>query len=236
MSLLEKLVLFCSGLLFLLQVLALGENYEKSKYSENSVGRLFSIGMKKYVTLYNTGGKEYADVDEKKEMATRLYIRIIRDGSMTHGVILSAEEKDQEKCANKTEDYGSGYSAQYLECPGFSVEGKEGNLIALAPYQNEAMFKFMFSPATLSRLHGFRIYNEGKCIAANSNGQLFADECEYIDTIKKANQIFSWVDDTLFSKDYNPMGVLDQTTNPADPYYDEYNKNINTAWIDPNPT
>ncbi|EHY66341.1 hypothetical protein NERG_01037 [Nematocida ausubeli] len=69
-----------------------------------------------------------------------------------------------------------------------------------------------------------------KCLAISEDGDATTEECEYNDINKKSTQLFVWVDNALFIKNYNPMQTINQDLNPASPYYSADNKNPLTFW------
>ncbi|OAG33374.1 hypothetical protein NEIG_00929 [Nematocida sp. ERTm5] len=230
MNLHDKFLFLCVILSLVSWGRALGEEREIAFFNENKIGRLYNIGTKKYLSFSTSKDAQYVEIDDKKEMAARMHIRIVRDGSAAYGLILSAEEHDTKSCSSAQEGYGSGKTKQYLGCPAMKIKTGEKGLIAMERFSPAAEFKFFFSPAVLPAFHAIRIFNGGRCLAVRETGELGIEECEYEDIVKKATQLFAWVDDGLFSKNYDPMQTLDQSKNPSTPYYIADNPNDNTVW------
>lgn len=231
MLLFEYFLVICSIFWFSRGVYALGEDHEISYYDENKTGRLYNVGTKQYLTVSRNpdDGVDYLRVDEDSKLATRLYIRIVRDKAATHALLISHELEHEALCKKSQNVYGSGNSDDYLECPAFKVDSN-GGAVLLDRYNPSTPFSLFFSPVVVPNLHAFRIFNDNKCLTVRSNSELFAESCDTKDPINKANQLFIWVEDSLFSEDYDPSRTIDESTNPADPYFIRENPNNNTVW------
>ncbi|KAI5132517.1 hypothetical protein NEAUS04_0449 [Nematocida ausubeli] len=230
MNLLSQIFLLSAALLAVPFARAIGHDAEISYFSENTPGRLFSVGKKRYIAFTASKDAMHVEIDDDREAAAQLYIRIIRDGPSTYGIIMSAEDHDVDECDEKHKEFGSGKGKQYLGCPTMVVDSEAKGKIMLKRFSIGPEFKFFFSPVVLPGFHAFRVYHKKKCLAISEDGDATTEECEYNDINKKSTQLFVWVDNALFIKNYNPMQTINQDLNPASPYYSADNKNPLTFW------
>lgn len=231
MILLEKTLFFIGIISYLVvHARAVGETKENSYFREYRPGRLFSVGIKKYVSFYTHKGHTYVDTDKSTELSARLYARVITDGSTPYGIITSGEEHDLLKCKIKHSSFSSGKAKQFKGCPSLSVISEKRSIVGLKKFNKESSFRFSFSPVVIPRYHAIRIFHNKKCLAVRPSGEIGIDECEYEDTYKRSNQLFIWVDDKLFNKNYNPLTELDPTKNPENPYFRKSQNENRTAW------
>lgn len=215
---------------FAVRVRSIGETMEKSYFREYRPGYLFCVGTRRYLSFHQYDEDLFLDTEQKNQMAAKLYARIISDEATPYALLTSGEDKHLSKCKVRHASFNTGKKKQYIDCPSLYVSKKSKNVVKVKPFDKDSSFKLMFSLPVLPRYHAVRVMHNKKCLTARASGELGVDECEYEDVFNRSNQLFIWVDEDMFSTRYDPLRELDQSKNPANPYYVNSGDTSRSVW------
>lgn len=168
---------------------------ERYSYNESEQGYLFNVGMQKYLCMHYPGENSRIFFASKKQSATKVNIRIIKERFENYAIISSAEDKDVKMCISTYKLLNDGRSEGLLGCPVLQMPEKK-LWAEFTRYRRDRGAKFIFSPAIINSLHAFRIYSGDGCLTAQ-NESLSIRPCEEENTHLKDKQLFIWVRDKI---------------------------------------
>lgn len=166
---------------------------EENIFENNEQGYLYNIGASGYV--FNAQSKRTMNAQSTlaitRDPQQALPIKIIRKPfrGITYSLIVASSSSCHEtqrtpgnlRCVFK-------YQKRLGRRTGFVISGEADT------FNNY----FMFSLPLTRDTNGFQIYNQGKCITADSMGVLDLEECIDASTKTKENQLFRWVSKKWF--------------------------------------